>query len=498
MNQKASLAMSALSGLLMAVCFSCPALQFGAFAALTPLWLALRRVKSYARAWKCLFTWGTVYHAGVLHWLYAMAPLTRYGMAWLPSVLLLGAAIAAIALLQGMVLALPAACCARFPGNVWAFGCLFVLGEGALGLLGELAFPWARIGMACTASGWMQPASLFGTLGLSLALAWVNAWLGEALCRRSVRALAAAVGIAAAQFAAGGALLKLPQEQGEPRAVLLVQGNLNGADKWDVTQQEALAVYLKLSADAARLGADWVIWNETGILDDLSQNRELSAAAMSYARNAQVAVLCGALRRADAESPPQNVAQVVDGRGVQGYYAKRVLVPFGESLPLQGLWGGVFPRARANLTAGNAAGPIAMGADRVGVLICYESVFPRIARENAAGAGVLAVLTNDSWFGRSAALEQHCRHARFRAVEQGKWLLRAANTGITCVISPQGEVRAQLPVGSAGALFARVFLRRGSTVYAKTGDVVLLPGMGLLLWAVLGKRLRRARQFMVR
>ena len=155
-------------------------------------------------------------------------------------------------------------------------------------------------------------------------------------------------------------------------------------------------------------------------------------------------------------------------------YAKRHLVPFGERVPFQWLVPalGKWDLGQAEWRPGTGpvlfAGP---GRDSASALICFESIFPDLAREDVRhGSGLLVNITNDEWFGNGAALQQHAAMAPFRAVEHHVPLIRCANTGLTEIIDAYGAITAKLPTWTPRVLVAPLPARGSPTLYTRTGD----------------------------
>ncbi|MDD4797765.1 MAG: hypothetical protein PHO66_08365, partial [Eubacteriales bacterium] len=296
-------AMSGLSGALMAAAFTWQALQWLCFAALLPLLWALQGCAGYRRAARCLLVYGVVYHVLLLQWLYQLAPLTRVGLAPGASYWVLTAALLAIALVEASLLAAPAACAVWRRTGGWPdiarLGFFYILGEALQERAGALAFPWGRLGAVCTALPWMQSASLLGSLFLSFLVVCVNGCLFYALKRRCCRAgalyAAGAAALLAANLLGGALLLRYTPAPERWVDVALVQGNLDGVNKWELTVEQTIAHYIDMSR--RQLGADtrWVVWNETTVLGDLSADEALRRPITAFAQEHGVTVLTGML-----------------------------------------------------------------------------------------------------------------------------------------------------------------------------------------------------------
>lgn len=411
-----------------------------------------------------------------------------------------------------------------------AAGLLWYLLEWIRGWFGT-GFPWLTLSGGLAA--WpelVQGASLAGEYGLSGLLAGAGWLLAET-------ALAARRGDFPRCRRTGGAallVLLLPAvfgwcrvhvvrpfpepEEIAPLTVALVQGNVGQDIKWDpVFQQATVDKYLDLSRQALASAAgrpDIVIWPETSMPFHYQADDAHGSRLRAFARETGVPLLFGGpgfARNAPGETVLFNRAFLIDARGLdQGHYDKQHLVPLGEyappplNLPIfealtQGI-GGFAPGSDA--PPFRLDSPTASPGARLGMLICYEGIFPEIARQRVAqGATVLINISNDAWYNRTSAPTQHLQLSLLRAVEQGRWMARATNTGVTAFISPLGEITSSVgdPVTGSG-LFTDAFLvgvvapLSGHTVY-----FVLHPwlpslaflALAVIVWPVLPRRKRR-------
>jgi apolipoprotein N-acyltransferase len=156
-----------------------------------------------------------------------------------------------------------------------------------------------------------------------------------------------------------------------------------------------------------------------------------------------------------------------------GRYDKVHLVPFGEYVPFKSLLGfaGGLTKEVGEFSRGSSRDPLPAGDEKLGIFICYESVFPDEVREFAnRGAQVLVNISNDGWYGDSGAYAQHLKQARMRAVENARWLLRDTNTGVTAAIDPFGRVVQTIPRKTRAALVANYALENATTFYTRHGD----------------------------
>jgi apolipoprotein N-acyltransferase len=339
---------------------------------------------------------------------------------------------------------------------------------------GPLAFPWALLGTSQHRTLVVaQLAGLVGVYGITFLIVVANGALASLVTRRgALVSLALAGAMVAATVVWGRAALGAPQPASRivgKAEVAVVQPEYATRLTWDPVQAARdLAVLGRLTHEAAARGAALVVWPETASPTDIAGDPATLALLRAWAVDDHVALIASSL-----EGARTNSAFAIAPDGVlQGRYDKSRLVPFAEFGERPGHGPAVLP---------TPLGP-------VGMAICFESAFPEIARQSVLhGAGLLAVITNDAWFGRGAAPVQHAAIAPFRAIEEGRYLLRAANGGSSEIIDPHGRVVAALPAGERGVLTGTVFVLRGLTFYACVGHlfgwatvlataVLLLPG----------------------
>ncbi|MBU0675559.1 MAG: apolipoprotein N-acyltransferase [Proteobacteria bacterium] len=240
-------------------------------------------------------------------------------------------------------------------------------------------------------------------------------------------------------------------------SVGIIQGNIAQGQKWrPEIQLETLDKYLSLSRRqlAASPETDLLIWPETALPFYLQTSSLTKFIRVLTEAHPDLAVLTGAPRHALDPSGTEiryyNSAFLIDDQGlINDRYDKRHLVPFGEYIPMKPLLPFLGPLVESvgDFTPGTSHLPIIHNTTPIGVLICFESIFPELARtQSEAGAKLLVNLTNDAWFGLSGAPWQHLSMAVFRAVENRRGLARAANTGISGFIDPLGNLSQLSPL----------------------------------------------------
>lgn len=361
-------------------------------------------------------------------------------------------------------------------------------------------FPWNLIGTVWAGTvPVMQVASLVGLYGLSLLTVVVAALPATITTPSGARRWSGPV--AAVVLVAGSWLfgtLRVPDESVTDIRLRLVQPNVPQSLKWDPAQREAnLAKTLTLSRSAGLETRTAVIWPETAVpfaVTDFNEHGPALRQALANATPLGGYLLTGAPRaERDALGRVQlwNSLHAVDSAAnIVATYDKFHLVPFGEYVP----WRSVLRIAKITVgTVDFSPGPgletlTVPGLPPASPLICYEAIFPGRVTAGPRPAWLLNV-TNDAWFGISSGPYQHFTAARFRAVEEGLPLVRAANNGISAVVDAYGRITAQLGLGETGFLDASLPPAVVATPYSRVGDMAVV-GLGLLL-AIAGAALRR-------
>jgi apolipoprotein N-acyltransferase len=372
---------------------------------------------------------------------------------------------------------------------------------GRLVLFG--GFPWVLLGYS---QGSVLPiaqlASITGVFGLSALVATVStsaAWLVVGTGRsRFVWPLAAVLLVAI--VAAWGATRLADNSLtvgGRALRVGLVQGNVPQDDKWEpALAADIFQRYLRLTRQAIDAGAEFVVWPESATPFYFGGPGPETATLRDLARDRHVAMLIGSdlWEAGHGSIPPRvyNAAFLLEATGdVGGVYRKVHLVPFGEYVPLKRLLFFAAPLVQAvsDFSPGQTVSTLPLDGAQVSTAICYEVVYPALIRDGVvSGSELLTTITNDAWFGRSSAPWQHFAMAALRAVEEGRYLVRAANTGITGVVDPYGRVLMTSPLFVEGAWTADVRLLADRTVYSRIGDLVAWASLLLTLAALAAGR----------
>jgi len=497
-----------LSSLLQVLIFPLPGLYVLSWVAFAPLIVALLRARPAGaleidgslnlraakpgQAFLLAYTSGILWYAGTCYWIYDT--MHEHGGLSVPA--------ASLALflfclylglyhgLFGLLLSLAAG-----PGRdnrraLLAAPFLWVAVE--LARTRVTGFPWNLLGTAQVDNISLSRITTWtGVYGVSFEIMLVNVAMASAFLvpKRKRNALLMA-SLAAAAVLQAGRLVDAPVMAAD-HAALLVQENVPVDATWtrDAFEQTLrdlidLSVKSVAAASPGALGAtpgkvDLVIWPESPA--PFFTNDPLFRDPVSQmARAAHSWVVTGAIGSTPASKSSTSASEVFNSAALVSpsgdwteRYDKVHLVPFGEYLPFPRLFAfaGGLTKEVGEFERGSSRAPLDAGETRLGVFICYESVFPDEVRQFAnQGAEVLVDLSNDGWYGDSGAYAQHLNQTRMRAIENGRWLLSATDTGVTASIDPYGRPVQRLPRKRRGGLVAHYALTSVTTFYTRHGD----------------------------
>ncbi|UCH33694.1 MAG: apolipoprotein N-acyltransferase [Armatimonadota bacterium] len=502
MRTAAHLAICVASGVVLALAYPRFDLWPLAWVALVP-WL----VVAFTASWPILVvgSWlaGFAFFAALMYW------VAIFG--YLPWALL--------ALIQGLAFVLTAAAARVIaPRSAWrvlAVGVAWAAFEFARGA-GEFGVPWGQVGHSQAPFLRLAQLAAFGGVPLiSFVVVTVNAAAAHAIAARREGSLAyqpmmyagalAATAVALGGVHAAGVQRALRADRQPSVRVGIAQASIKSwltVEQLNVPltldqQRAELSAYQELTRDATAQGAELVIWPESAVPGYLDYEGLVRERVTSAARAHGIWMLVGGPAYEDGRG--FNSAYAVSPRArVTGRYDKVHLVPFGEYVP----WRKWLPLLRhyrvrdTDITRGVEHRVLRVGRLAVGPMICFESVFPHIARQEAnRGAQTLCIITNDAWFLRTAAAAQHLQIGRFRAIEEGLYVARGAATGISCFFDPLGRVMSSLGLMERGVVVADIKPRAADTLYRRLGPVFSMScAIGVLAWAAAALVRRRSRR----
>ena len=380
--------------------------------------------------------------------------------------------------------------------------------------LGWRGVPWGRLAVSQSkAPVLQQSASLFGSYFVSAVIVAVNVFLALALycifdsegkefreklisslkTKKSVIYGSVAIGIFTLNLLFGVIRLTAYDEKaGKEVTAAVIQGNISSLEKWEVNATEkSTDKYIELTkkcVERSENGVDIVVWPETVIPTTLNyKNSKIVSKISEMAEELQVTVFVGSFDfyydPKTLDSREYNAIFIFTPNGEMGEqrYYKRHLVPFGEYTPMEQVILTFLPvLGSLNILSD----PLTPGTDseifdtehgKVGSLICFDSIYETLALDSVRdGAELITLSTNDSWFSDSAAVWQHNSHAALRAIESGRYIVRAANTGVSSIITPEGRYVTEIKPLETDYESATVYMRSDRTLYSYIGNLFVL------------------------
>ena len=489
------------SGILIALSFPSPGFSFLAWIALLPLLIALEE-STPQMAFRIGLTCGITAYAFILYWLNIV--FVRYGhlpwsvsipvylllVLWLAMFYGLSTGIARLGELAGIKAAftLPVAWVAfdfirsfLFSGFAWA-------------MLGHSQFRTLPL---------IQIADLAGVYGITMLIVLANIVLHRALRAVSgagvpypAKSLVVLLILLFGTLFYGFNRLNEPEtDLSKPLRVALIQGNISQDVKWSPAFREStIEAYERLTRKASKGGVDLIVWPESAV-PFFFQDEPLQAERIRrLAREMNACILFGspAHELRNGRSTFLNSAFLLSPNGeTLGRADKMHLVPLGEYVPLGGILTFInkLVVGIGDFSPGERAVALDIGSTKLGVQVCYEVIFPELARQYVrAGARVLVAITNDAWFGRSSAPYQHLAISTFRAIETRTPLIRAANTGVTAIVDHNGHISTMTGLFVEAYRSGEIQPGSGKSLYLTIGDlpawlcVLLTSGIALLVW----------------
>ncbi|MEK7406924.1 MAG: apolipoprotein N-acyltransferase [Acidobacteriota bacterium] len=429
--------------------------------ALAPLLVAVARE---GRAWRRFLLGhaaGVLYWAGTCYWIQSVLEV-HGGLGAAAS----WAAFLVFCLVKALHMAVFAVLAGALTGGSWALAAVPALWVAIERTHGPLGFAWLALGNAGVDMDLpMRLAPYAGVYGLSFVFATMSTALVLVLLRRPRRQFLPALALLLLY-----ALPPLPEARRGSEAAVLVQPNISESAQW--TEQWVAAMHRRLVSLSERTLEEGgpvrlIVWPEAPAPAYYYEDARFREMVNGLARRAGAYLLLNVVPH-NQQGAPLNSALLVSPSGEPlGRYDKMYLVPFGEFVP----WPFGFIRKMSSEAGDFAAGEKLVVLGRFGAFVCYEVVFPHLVRQfAAAGAEVFVNISNDGWYGRTAARDQHLKIARMRAAENRRWLLRATNDGITATIDPAGRLYRHLPSYIEGAAQTKFTYLREQTLYSRFGD----------------------------
>ena len=464
--------------------------------------------RPYRRAFFLGLAAGGVFFAGTLYWL--VETMTTFGDLAPPlAVVAAGLLVAYLSLFPAFFAVLVV----RFVRLLGPIGLLLASPAWVAGELGRQyvwdGFPWELLGYSQVT--WLpiaQLASVVGVYGVSALLARSGSVDALAIGDRDPRRIARRwtpaactllLVVCSALWGRSRVAASALTSAGEPVRVAVLQGNVEQGQKWDPRLVDEISErYLAMSREALAGGATFILWPESSTPYLFEGDITRGGAVRRLAHEGQATVLLGSdqVEPVKATGPGEkpsyrlyNAAFLVkpDG-GVGAVYRKMHLVPFGEYVPLKRLLFFVGPivEAAGDFAPGLVPVLLPVGSHMASTAICYEVIYGNMIRDSVRqGSELLTTITNDAWYGRSSAAYQHWDQASMRAIENGRYLARAANTGISGFVDPYGRVLDRSQLFERKILIRDLRFLTDRTIYSRIGDLIAWLSLALVTAALL-------------
>ncbi len=463
---------------------SFPVLSQGwlAWAALVPLLIYLVRTDSSGRAFLGGMTAGAVQFAGLLYWI----PGTLAHFGGLPSAAAWGLfllMVLALAVYPALVCALTRYCMNRSGVKfLAAFAPLWVASEYLRSYFPFGGFPWLLTGYSQTEYlRLIQVADVIGVYGVSLLVVWGNVawvwiWMSKGRRRQAFVPLGSAVAALALSAAYGTAALREWDALAPDHRAALLQGNLSLDEPASTLAWKYREGYVRMADRLAPAKPDLLILPESPSPSFYQDDPRYRGTMNSLARRFPLGLVLNNVffEERDGNQLYYNSAFFLDHNGEEtGRYDKIHLVPFGEYVPLKRIFffSETISKDVGDFQPGSRYVTVPMERHPVNVIICFEAVFPDLCRGFVErGSELIINLTNDGWYGDTSAPYQHLSMARWRAIENRRYLLRAANSGISAVVEPSGKLQVQTRLLREDTAVGRFAFLSGSTFYVRHGS----------------------------
>ncbi len=481
-----------LSAVLLILSFPKYNLEFLAWFGFVPLFFVLKG-KSKGKAFLLSYITGVIFWSGTIYWLIHVT---------LPGTIIFVLYLALYFGFFGLLISylLSTTYCLLFIPSAWV---LFEYIRSHL----FTGFPWALLGYSQYLNlSLIQIADITGVWGVSFLVMMINFASYEfitsplAQVKKIKQIIPVIVCLIAVFIYGSNKISRLPDSAGrKPINVCVVQGNIPQELKWSALSCEYIIErYLSLTSLANKQGTDLIIWPEAALPVVLEEEPGYFNAVVKFTKGISTPLLLGAVTYRDDRY--YNSALLISREGnLLARYDKIHLVPFGEYIPLRKILGFLEPIVPiGDMVAGKESTVFEItdssgkSTVRFGTLICFEDLFPELSRRSVnSGAGLLVNITNDAWFGRTSSPYQHLSASVFRAVENRVFLVRAANTGVSGFISPDGKVISLVKdlqgenIFIPGDLTCQVYVhQKTKTIYTRYGDLFIFVCFLSILWTI--------------
>lgn len=477
-----NLALAGLSGVMLTASFSPVDISWIAWISLIPLLISLEGKSPLAALKLGLFT-GLLHYLTLIYWIVVV--LSHYGNI---NFILSLAVMSLLSLYLSIYIAFFALILVivkkNRPSSFWGASIWVALEYARTHVM--TGFPWCLLGYSqYLRLPLIQISDIAGVYGISFVIVLVNLVIYKIFFAPNP-IKKKCIEITLTSFLIGFILLygyhNLKEKadvnsKGKTLRAVIAQGNIDQSLKWNQDfQEKTLGIYKKLSKKFSDFKPQIIIWPETAVPFFFQERSYLTKEVFKAAKITNSNILFGspAYLKDKGKTFYFNRAYIISENSVFDYYDKVHLVPFGEYVPLKKYLPFVhrLVPAAGDFSPGKKIKPINALDSKIGVLICFEAIFPDISRKHAnQGAELLVNITNDAWFGHTSAPYQHLSMAVFRCVENGLPMARAANTGISAFILADGKIVNKSGLYSTGALKHEIKLKQNKTFYSQLGNI---------------------------
>lgn len=480
-----------ISAVIMGLLQTCLDIPLLCFVGLVPLCISVINEHSFSVYLKKFSAFAVLYNIINFSFLLKIVDLLS-----VPKAVGITAAVLAVLLMSGFVSLILVSVMSVFQkitkGRVFdsfSFAFLFVFGEYLMEIIPFVSFPWSRIELSCISfTPFMQIASLFGGRFAGIIIVSLNALIAvgiksAAYHKKTFASLASALLIYLLVFCFG--MFKInsdfnANEYDNNINVLIAQGSVMGVEKWSISKNKVFFEYDEILKKVDLNKVDLAVLPETALCENINESN-VASYLKGISKSTDTVIATGSFYYDRANDKRYNTLSYTDPNTdeVLSYFKQR-LVPFGEYVPF-----GKLLTNKDSLEPGDDNSPINTSLGKITSVVCVESIYSSISRKQVKNGGrIILVSTNDSWFENTSAREQHFRHSRLRAIENGRFVLRAANCGISAVITPCGEITDLIADSGSGKILSKAGLISKRTLYSMTGELFWYISLIIILFGI--------------
>ena len=459
--------------------------------------VVIKEKQEQKRIFSPFFWYYTGHYVFLYLFLSEMYPFSRFGFNSNQAIFILICSCVAIPLLHAVVSASIMIISRFFRTryiSVLGFASLFVIIEWVMSL-GTLAFPWGSISVSLIGClPYLQTASLFGKYFITFITVAGCYFIADSNIEKERKYAVFGVVIIISNLLIGLLLWYIPPEKSNNVNTAVIQGNVLSNEKWE--RENASTIfnrYVDMTEKAAIDGSKVILLPESAIPITFLEGGKLHSTFAEIASEYDCTIILGVhyFEPTTKEYFNSVIAVYPDGT-LSERYDKRHLVPFGEFIPFVDTIGKMFPfvaefsNDTSTLTEGYESVIISTEYGDFAPLVCFDSIFPKFAKEAVDdGADYIAVVTNDSWFNDSAGIFTHLRHAQLRAIENKRYVIRAANTGVSSIINERGQLIVKTQPLTPDKVDLDVYTISTKTLYSSIGDIFLYISFSIIIFAII-------------